>query len=76
MAGQQTPGTGDMTLIAYPLEPPSHLLLPPSMPLVPAPLRREWMDTSADRYAYRCLPLLIANQAGWLALNNHEVRVT
>jgi len=34
------------------------------------------MDATADRYAYRCLPLLIANQAGWLALNNREVRVT
>ena len=27
--------------------------------------RREWMDETPDRFAYRCLPLLIANQAGW-----------
>jgi hypothetical protein len=34
------------------------------------------MDATVHRYIYRCLPLLIANQAGWLALNNHEIRVT
>lgn len=27
--------------------------------------RRAWMDELPDRFAYRCLPLLIANQAGW-----------
>ena len=27
--------------------------------------RRDWMDATPDRFAYRCLPLLIANQAGW-----------
>ncbi len=27
--------------------------------------QREWMDETPDRFAYRCLPLLIANQAGW-----------
>ncbi len=27
--------------------------------------KREWMDALPDRFAYRCLPLLIANQAGW-----------
>jgi hypothetical protein len=26
---------------------------------------RAWMSDTTDRYAYRCLPLLIANQAGW-----------
>ena len=26
---------------------------------------RAWMDETRERYAYRCLPLLIANQAGW-----------
>lgn len=26
---------------------------------------RQWMDDSVDRFAYRCLPLAIANQAGW-----------
>lgn len=27
--------------------------------------RRAWMDALPERFAYRCLPLLIANQAGW-----------
>ena len=34
--------------------------------LTPAPPRRDWMDTTHDRHAYRCLPMLMANQAGWL----------
>ena len=39
------------------------------MPLVTAPVTRDWMDDTTDRFAYRCLPLAIANQAGWLVLN-------
>lgn len=35
------------------------------MALVPAPGRREWMDRTPERFANRCLPLLMANQAGW-----------
>lgn len=31
----------------------------------PAPLEREWMDATDQRYAYRCLPLNIANTHGW-----------
>jgi hypothetical protein len=27
--------------------------------------RREWMDQTRQRYAYRCLPLTIANAMGW-----------
>ncbi len=36
------------------------------MPLEPAPTDRDWMDASISRFAYRCLPLVIANQAGWI----------
>lgn len=36
------------------------------MPLEPAPTDRDWMDRSQNRFAYRCLPLVIANQAGWI----------
>jgi hypothetical protein len=39
------------------------------VPLVAAPVARDWMDASPERFAYRCLPLAIANQAGWLVLN-------
>lgn len=31
----------------------------------PAPLERTWMDTTKQRFAYRCLPLNIANGHGW-----------
>src|SRR5262245_52112362 len=36
------------------------------MPVTPGPVDRLWMDESHQRAAYRCLPLTIANQAGWL----------
>lgn len=47
-------------LIAHELNPQAE------MPLDPAPTDREWMDHSINRFAYRCLPLVIANQAGWI----------
>ena len=37
--------------------------------LVPAPVERDWMDRTSDGFAYRCLPLNIANAHGWLLLN-------
>jgi hypothetical protein len=46
------------------------------MRLTPATSGRPWMDTSRERFAYRCLPLLIANQAGWFVLNSHAFRAT
>jgi hypothetical protein len=33
--------------------------------LRPSSPRRQWMDESTDRYAYRCLPMSIANSYGW-----------
>lgn len=36
------------------------------MPLEPAPVARTWMDQTNQRFAYRCLPLVIANQSGWV----------
>ncbi len=46
-----------------------------TMPLVPAPLERAWLDATADRFGSRCLPVLIANQAGWFILSNHALDV-
>jgi hypothetical protein len=46
-----------------------------SMRLVPSEARRPWMDATPDGYANRCLPLLIANQNGWLLLNDATVRL-
>jgi hypothetical protein len=34
------------------------------------------MHATNERFANRCLPLLIANQAGWFLLNSHRIRVT
>ncbi|MFK7792329.1 MAG: DUF6065 family protein [Devosiaceae bacterium] len=31
----------------------------------PAKAQRNWMDATPDRFAYRCLPLSIANATGW-----------
>lgn len=35
------------------------------MPIQTADRRRQWMDDTTDRFAYRCLPLAMANQVGW-----------
>jgi len=59
----------DLTIIAYNVSGG----LP--MPIVPADGKREWMDNTRDRFAYRCLPMLIANQAGWFILNSHRFRM-
>lgn len=32
----------------------------------PSSSRREWMDRTPERFAYRCLPLSIANAHGWV----------
>jgi hypothetical protein len=47
-----------------------------AMPLVPASAGRAWMDQTTAHNAYRCLPMLIANQAGWLLLNTQPLTVT
>jgi len=31
--------------------------------------QRDWMDATPNRFAYRCLPLTIANQTGWWIRN-------
>ena len=38
--------------------------------LVAAPVERGWMDRTQAGFAYRCLPLNIANAHGWLILNS------
>ena len=47
-------------LVAYELYPDV------DTPLEPAPINRDWMDTAHLRHPYRCLPLNIANQSGWV----------
>lgn len=48
----------------------------PPLRLVPAPRSRSWMEATRGQFAQRCLPLLIANQAGWLILNSYPVQAT
>ncbi len=55
--------------------------------LEPAPVKRDWMEAN-DGFAYRCLPLTIANAAGWVirspvaftaiwngGLNKHDTKI-
>lgn len=55
--------TSDKSIIAYEIYRQS------DMPLIPAPKTRQWMDDTQQRYAYRCLPMALANQAGWVIGN-------
>jgi hypothetical protein len=63
----QHPG---LPLVAYRLSEGEAL-----MPLVPAPAKRKWMDITSERSGYHCLPMVIANQAGWFILSAHSLRV-
>lgn len=49
-------------LICHPLEPD-----PPA--IEPARSTRDWMDATDQRFAYRCIPLSIANASGWEILS-------
>jgi Family of unknown function (DUF6065) len=57
------------TLIAYLID--GH-----QVDIRPAPLEREWMEKSDQRFAYRCLPLNIANAYRWelLCLSGFSAR--
>ena len=39
------------------------------MPIRKAQRARDWIEELPERFAYRCLPLAIANQVGWEILN-------
>ena len=47
----------------------------PSMEIVPASRWRTWMEDTVGRNANRCLPLLMANEAGWFLLNERRFTV-
>jgi LPS sulfotransferase NodH len=56
-------------LIAYDVATPTSTLLAPARP------SRAWMDATPRRFAYRCLPMVIANQWGWLIRLTQRVEV-
>lgn len=39
--------------------------------IVPAFLKRDWMDATPQGFAYQCLPMTLANQSGWFVLAPH-----
>lgn len=49
---------------------------PSGMRLIPAPASRAWMNETTDSFANRCLPLKVANQAGWFVLNDRAFEAT
>lgn len=44
--------------------------------LAPAHMRREWQDATHEKFANRCLPLLMANSIGWSVEVTHAYRVS
>jgi hypothetical protein len=41
----------------------------PPVVIEPADRWRDWMNATSNRFANRCLPLLVANQSGWVLRN-------
>ena len=53
---------------AIPLPPPAldcYRVEPLAPPLLPGGSKREWMDATTQRFAYRCTPMTVANASGW-----------
>jgi hypothetical protein len=42
--------------------------------LEPSPIARDWMDNTDNRFAYRCLPMVLANQSGWILRTLGDIR--
>ena len=63
-------GDGPPSLVAY------YTGGTPAPTLVVASAARDWMQATDARFAQRCLPMLIANQAGWWILNRTAFRAT
>jgi hypothetical protein len=68
--GLEPAATAENSMIAYRI--PGWSRYPE---IVPAPADRDWMDTGTKGWANRCLPLRMANQAGWCILNDADFDV-
>src|SRR5437867_11361190 len=55
-----TTNPDDNRLYAY------EIFEPTGMPITAGAVARDWMDAMDQRFPYRCLPMTIANQAGWM----------
>ena len=51
-----------------------HEQFPPPVTIVQGSPTRTWMDQTFEKFAYRCLPLTIANQHGWSIFPKKRVR--
>jgi hypothetical protein len=43
-------------------------------PIRPARRERKWMEDADNKFPYRCLPLVVANQYGWEIVSTHHFR--
>jgi len=68
LLGSTTPINSSRILTAFRI--PDHYSS--FLKIVPAPADRHWMDFTTRGWANRCLPLRVANQAGWHILNNSD----
>ena len=68
--GASKPAADAAPLVCY--------VLPRGQPpkLRPAPHTRAWMDATPEQFAYRCLPLAIANAHAWEILNTVPFEAT
>jgi len=49
---------------------------PHAAPIIPGRRDRAWMDATSEHYAYRCLPLSMANTSGWEITSPLDFEVT
>jgi hypothetical protein len=61
-------GSAELPLIAYAVH-------NTAMRIEPASVDRKWMNETMAGFANRCLPLRIANQSGWVILNDCKFQV-
>lgn len=59
----------DSTIAVYDLNPRSRFKI------VPAPANRSWMDATPNNIAYRCSPIVAANEHGCFILNPCRIRL-
>ena len=42
--------------------------------IAPMSIKRDWMDNTPEKHAYRCFPVTQANMVGWNLYCNEEVK--
>lgn len=65
-AKMQKEAEEELSLTVYRTSPP------PWPALVPASSTRGWIERTDSRFARRCLPLMMASQAGWFLIGTHS----